>query len=262
MSDGAVRLSVEGSTACVQFDRVLARNAMTWPMYEQLGDICTQLLKRTDVRVVIFRGAGGEAFVAGTDIGQFQSFSGGADGVAYERRVENCIEQIERLPMPTLALVEGWAVGGGLVIAAACDFRIATPGSRFGVPVARTLGNCLSINNLARLVGVFGIARVKRMLLLAELIGAEEALGSGFVLQVCASAEITAAAFKLAGRLSALAPLTQSVTKEALRRLVTHGLPDDEDLIRRCYASLDFHEGVAAFVAKRAPIWRGEEDST
>lgn len=261
MCEGTVRLSVADNIATVLFDRPQARNAMTWAMYEQLGGICTQPLQRADVRVVMFRGAGGEAFVAGTDIEQFQSFSGGADGVAYERRVESCIEQIERLPMPTLALVEGWAVGGGLVIAAACDFRIATPDARFGVPVARTLGNCLSINNLARLVGFFGIARVKRMLLLAELLSAQEALTSGFALQVFAPAEITAAAFKLAGRLAALAPLTQSVTKEALRRLVTHGLPEDEDLIRRCYASADLHEGVAAFVAKRVPVWRGQEDS-
>jgi len=258
MSEGTVRLSVEGPVATVLFDRVPARNAMTWAMYEQLGNICNQLQNEAAVRVVIFRGAGGEAFVAGTDIAQFQTFSSGEDGVAYECRVENCIEQIEKLPMPTLAVVQGWAVGGGLVIAAACDFRIATAGSRFGVPVAKTLGNCLSINNLARLTVAFGSGRVKRMLMLAELLGAEEALASGFVLQVCAPAEITAAALELAGRLAALAPLTQSVTKEALRRLVTHGLPEDEDLIRRCYASDDFHEGIKAFMAKRAPLWQGD----
>ncbi len=257
MSEGTVRLSVEGNIASVLFDRPQARNAMTWAMYEQLGRICSQLMSEPGIRVVIFRGAGGQAFVAGTDIEQFQTFQNGDDGVAYERRIDACIEQIERLPMPTLAVVEGWAVGGGVAIATACDFRIATPGSRFGVPISKTLGNCLSIHNLARLTSVFGSARVKRMMLLAELLGAEEALACGFLLQVFESAEITAAAGKLAERLAALAPVTQSVTKEAMRRLISHALPEDEDLIQRCYASSDFHEGVAAFVAKRTPLWRG-----
>lgn len=257
MSKGTVRLTVEGNIAAVLFDRPQARNAMTWAMYEQLGGICTQLQSEAAIRVVIFRGAGGAAFVAGTDIEQFQAFSKGDDGVAYERRIDACMEQIERLPMPTLAVIEGWAVGGGLAIATACDFRIATPGARLGVPIAKTLGNCLSINNLARLSSVFGNARVKRMLLLAELLSTEEALACGFLLQVCDATEITAAANKLSERLAALAPVTQSVTKEALRRLAIHALPEDEDLIRRCYASHDFHEGVAAFVAKRAPVWQG-----
>jgi len=257
MSEEAVRLSVEGNIAFVLFDRPQARNAMTWAMYEQLGRICSQLMSEPGIRVVIFRGAGGESFVAGTDIEQFQAFGSGDDGVAYERRIDACIEQIERLPMPTLALIEGWAVGGGLAIATACDFRIATAGARFGVPIAKTLGNCLSIHNLARLTAAFGSERVKRMLLLAELLGAEEALACGFLLQLCESAEITAVAGKLAARLAALAPVTQSVTKEALRRLASHALPEGEDLIRRCYASRDFHEGVAAFCAKRTPVWRG-----
>lgn len=257
MREGTVHLSIEGRIASVLFDRPQARNAMTWAMYEQLGGICTQLQNDPGIRVVIFRGAGGEAFVAGTDIGQFQSFSNGDDGVAYERRIDHCIEQIERLPMPTLAVVEGWAVGGGLAIATACDFRIATPGSRFGVPIAKTLGNCLSINNLARLTTVFGSPRVKRMLLLAELLGAEEALACGFLLQVCESAEITGTTAKLSERLASLAPVTQSVVKEGMRRLATHALPESDDLIRRCYASRDFREGVEAFVAKRTPVWQG-----
>lgn len=258
MSEGAVHLTIEGGIASVLFDRPQARNAMTWAMYEQLGHICTQLQTDPGIRVVIFRGAGGEAFVAGTDIAQFQSFSNGDDGVAYERRIDHCIEQIERLPMPTLAVVEGWAVGGGLAIATACDFRIATPDARFGVPIAKTLGNCLSINNLARLTTVFGSPRVKRMLLLAELLGAEEALACGFLLQVCEPAEITGTTTKLSERLASLAPVTQSVVKEGMRRLATHALPESEDLIRRCYASRDFREGVEAFVAKRTPVWQGD----
>ena len=257
MNDGAVYLTINAGVASVVFDRPQARNAMTWAMYEQLGSICQRLQTEPGVRVVTFQGAGGEAFVAGTDIAQFQAFQSGEDGVAYERTIDNGIGLIESLPMPSVAVISGWTIGGGLAIATACDFRIATPASRFGVPIAKTLGNCLSMANLARLVAVWGTQRLKRMLLLAELINADEALACGFLYQVCPPDELGAAASRLCERLASLAPVTQSVTKESLRRLVVQGLPDDEELIRRCYGSSDFHEGVDAFVARRSPEWRG-----
>ncbi|MBX3658062.1 MAG: enoyl-CoA hydratase/isomerase family protein [Ramlibacter sp.] len=257
MSEGAVHLRIEGSVASVVFDRPEARNAMTWAMYERLQDICLQLQTDTTVRVVTFRGAGGEAFVAGTDIAQFQNFRTGDDGVAYERQIDHCMNLLETLPMPTVAMVEGWAIGGGLAIATACDFRLATVGTRFGVPIARTLGNCLSAGNLARLVLALGAPRVRRMLLLAELLPADELLGSGYLTAICDPAELEEAARRLCERLASLAPVTQAVSKEALRRLAVHALPEADDLIRRCYGSHDFHEGVAAFVAKRSPAWTG-----
>jgi enoyl-CoA hydratase/carnithine racemase len=257
MSEGAVHLSISGGVASVVFDRPAARNAMTWAMYELLNQICEQLATEASVRVVTFRGEGGQAFVAGTDIEQFRHFLSGEDGVAYEQQIDACIARLESLPMPTVALVEGWAIGGGLAIATACDFRLATPGSRFGVPIARTLGNCLSVANLARLCAVFGMPRVKRMLMLAEVLTAEEALACGFLTQVSEAGEIDAALASLCDRLAALAPVTQRVSKEGLRRLVSHELPADEDLIRRCYGSDDFREGVSAFVEKRSPAWKG-----
>lgn len=257
MSEGTVRLTIEAGVASVVFDRPQARNAMTWAMYERLQTICRQLQTDHTVRVVTFRGAGGEAFVAGTDIEQFKAFSSGDDGVAYERQIDQCMGLLEALPMPSVAVIEGWAIGGGLAIATACDFRMATTGSRFGVPIARTLGNCLSIVNLARLSSVFGSQRVRRMLLLADILTAEEALACGFLEQLCEPAQIDNAVERLCERLTSLAPVTQSVVKEGLRRLVAHELPDGEDLIRRCYGSSDFREGVDAFVAKRSPVWKG-----
>ena len=257
MSEGMVRLTVEAGVAAVVFDRPAARNAMTWAMYGQLAGICEQLQTERTVRVVTFEGAGGEAFVAGTDIEQFKAFQSGEDGVAYERKIDHGIGLIESLPVPTLAVINGWTIGGGLAIATACDFRIATPTSRFGVPIAKTLGNCLSMANLARLRAAFGAQRVKRMLLMAELLGAEEALACGFLGQVCESSEIADAAARLCERLVSLAPVTQSVSKESLRRLLLQNLPDGEDLIRRCYGSSDFREGVDAFVTKRSPVWKG-----
>ncbi len=257
MNEGMVHLSIQGGVASVTFDRPQARNAMTWAMYEQLGQICEQLQDNAAVRVVTFRGAGGEAFVAGTDIEQFKSFQSGEDGVAYEEQIDQCIQRLESLRMPTVAVIEGWAIGGGLAIATACDFRIATPASRFGVPIARTLGNCLSVANLARLSAVFGMPRLKRMLMLAEVLSAGEVLDCGFLLQISEAGEIDVALARLCERLGALAPVTQSVSKEGLRRLVGQGLPPDEDLIRRCYGSEDFKEGVNAFVDRRSPVWKG-----
>ncbi|NML15278.1 enoyl-CoA hydratase [Azohydromonas caseinilytica] len=256
--EGRVRLALHEGVAEVVFDRPAARNAMTWAMYEALDAICARLALDPSVRVVLFRGAGGQAFVAGTDIAQFRDFSAGEDGVTYERRIDALIDRVASLPMPTLALVEGFAVGGGLAIATACDFRLATPDARFGVPIARTLGNCLSMANVARLRDAFGSQRVKRMLLLAELLGAEEARACGFLHGVHAREDIEAQARALCTALAALAPVTQAVAKEALRRLALAAVPDGDDLVRRCYGSGDFREGVAAFTERRAPRWRGE----
>ncbi|MEJ6022811.1 enoyl-CoA hydratase/isomerase family protein [Ramlibacter sp. PS4R-6] len=258
MSDkGAVTLSMDGAVAHVTFDRPQARNAMTWDMYADLARICDQLAADPSVRCTVFRGAGGEAFVAGTDIEQFLAFQGGDDGVAYEKNIESGIAKMEALPMPTLAVIDGWCVGGGLALATACDIRIATPTAKFGVPIARTLGNCLSIANIARLIAAFGRPRVQRMLLSAELIEAHEARGCGYLAQVVDAQHIDEDLAKRAQQLASLAPVTQAVSKEALRRLLVQGLPEADDLIRRAYGSEDFREGVAAFTQKRQPGWRG-----
>lgn len=249
--DGEVRLSITAGIAQVLFDRPAARNAMTWAMYEQLVAICQQLAEDETVRVVSFRGAGGQAFVAGTDIAQFAAFRSGEDGLDYERRIDACVGAVASLPMPTLAIVEAWAVGGGLAIATACDFRIATPGTRFGVPIARTLGNCLSMANLAGLVAALGAQRVKRMLLLAEWLEAEEALHRGFLHQLCAADALDAQVDELCRTLAGLAAATQRASKQALHRLQQSALPDIDDLIRSCYGSAEFRQKVAAFVARR-----------
>jgi enoyl-CoA hydratase len=257
MSDGEVRYSRDGEVATVIFDRPTARNAMTWRMYEQLGQACARICGEEGLRVAVFRGAGGKAFIAGTDIAQFQAFRSGEDGIAYEEKMEGYIAAVETLPVPTLAVVEGFAIGGGLAIAAACDLRIATPGSRFGVPIARTLGNCLSIANYARLVAALGTARTKKVLLLAENLSAEEALAGGFVSEIVEPADIDRRVAELTTRLARHAPITMRVSKEAIRRLLHAGLPDGDDLVRACYGSTDFRIGVNAFVEKREPKWTG-----
>lgn len=257
MSDGEVRLERDGAVARITFDRPAARNAMTWKMYQQLADICAGLRTDTTVRCAVFRGTGGKAFIAGTDISQFQKFTSGEDGINYERNMEGFLESLETLPIPTLAVIEGYAVGGGLAIAACCDFRIATPGSRFGVPIARTLGNCMSMKNCARLVAALGPATAKRMLLLSEMVSVEEAHALGFVLNVVAPEAIDARVAEITDRLTRNAPVTMRVSKEAIRRALEAFAIEGEDLVRETYGSEDFREGVAAFVGKREPQWKG-----
>ena len=257
MSDGEVRYIRDGQVATVIFDRPAARNAMTWAMYEQLAQACARIAREDGLRAAVFRGAGGKAFIAGTDIAQFQAFRGGEDGIAYEEKMGSRLAAIEALPVPTLAVIEGFAIGGGLAIAACCDLRIATPGSRFGVPIARTLGNCLSMANYARLVAGFGASRAKRMLLLAENLSAEEALASGFLSEIVAPAELDRRVGELTGRLAHHAPITMRVSKEAIRRLMLAGVLESDDLSRACYGSEDFRIGMKAFVDKREPQWTG-----
>lgn len=253
---GRVHLRVEGAVATLVFDRPAARNAMTWAMYEQLAAHCRGLAGDAQgLRAVVLRGAGGQAFIAGTDIEQFRAFASGEDGVAYEEKVGHFVGLLEAVPLPTIAVVEGWAVGGGMVLANACDLRVATPGARFGVPIARTLGNCLSAANVQRLAATLGISLVRRMLLLAEMPAAEQ-LPPGYV-SVVPAADLDAHVAGLCARLAGHAPITLQVSKEMLRRLAADPCAPDDDLVRRTYGSADFREGIDAFLAKRPPQWRG-----
>jgi enoyl-CoA hydratase/carnithine racemase len=255
MSDGAVHFATTDGVASIVFDRPEARNAMTSAMYDQLDAACAAITSDSNVRVATFRGAG-ETFVAGTDIREFLSFASADDGIVYEQRIDSVITAIENLPVPTIAIVDGPAMGGGLLIATACDFRIATPAARFGVPIARTIGNCLSLVNTARLVAALGPARVKRLLLLADAVSAEEALACGFLVKVVGRDTIDDVASTMCRRLASHAPITMQVAKESIRRLMAT-LPQADDLIRAVYGSDDFKVGVRAFLAKQQPKWTG-----
>jgi enoyl-CoA hydratase len=255
---GSVRYSAADGIATLVFDRPAARNAMTWRMYDELATALARIEADPDIAVAVLRGAGGKAFIAGTDIEQFTRFASGEDGVAYERRLDSYIAALEALRVPSIAVVEGWAVGGGLGIANACDFRIATPGSRFGVPIARTLGNCLSPANLRRLTATLGLAMVKRMLLLAEMPTAEMLVPLGYVQAIVEPAALDAAIAGLCDTLRGHAPLTMRVTKAMLARLATDPDAKADDLIRACYGSEDFKAGVDAFVNKRTMKWQGK----
>ena len=253
MSD--LMVDISGPVATATVNRPAARNAMTMAMYEALADFCARVDGSPEVRVAVLRGAGGKAFVAGTDIGHFRGFHGAEDGISYERTIEAVLGRLEEVTVPTVAVVDGYATGGGLAIAAACDLRICTANAKFGLPIAKTLGNCVSMPTYARLVHLIGAARTLHLIYTAGFIGAEEAVRIGLASEVVTDLDTRLS--ELCAQLAGHAPLTMRASKIALRRLRNHALPPNEDLVSLCYGSDDFREGVAAFLDKRPPRWRG-----
>ena len=248
----------DGAIVTLTFNRPEARNAMTWGMYQRLNEVCEEVDGDDAVRVLVLKGAGGKAFVAGTDISQFLDFKSAEDGLRYERDSDQRTGRIARVKKPVIAQIQGFAVGGGFGIAAGADLRIATADARFGVPMARTLGNCLSMRAYARFLDLFGPSRLKELMLTARLLTADEALSAGFVHEIVAAERIEARVRELAEQVASLAPITLWVTKEAIRRIQeAQPLPDGDDLIAKTYGSDDFREGVRAFVDKRTPRWTG-----
>src|SRR5882672_1619636 len=175
-----------GEIGWITFNRPQARNALTFAMYEGLAEICSRIGQTREAKALVITGAGDKAFAAGTDIAQFKDFRDAEDGIAYERKMDRILDTIERCAVPTVAAVAGFCTGGGAAIAAACDLRIAASNAQFGFPIARTLGNCLSMANYARLAALIGPQRVKEMLLLAKLIDAPQALAAGLVSELLA----------------------------------------------------------------------------
>jgi enoyl-CoA hydratase/carnithine racemase len=247
-----------GRVAIVTINRPEARNSMTFEMYEGLHDLCERLDGDAAVRAVILKGAGDKAFASGTDIRQFQAFKTREDALGYEARITRVLTRIAALSKPTIAMVQGDAVGGGMFMSLACDLRLAAEHARFGAPIARTLGNFAAPASLALMVATVGPVRAREMVLTARLIGAAEAKTIGLVDEVHPPAALEPRARELATKMSEHAPLTMAAVKEAVRRSIAAVAPRDlEDLILSCYLSRDFHEGVNAFLEKRKPDWQG-----
>jgi enoyl-CoA hydratase len=243
----------------VTFNRPQARNAFTFRMYEQLAEICRQAENDPSVKVLLLTGAGEKAFAAGTDISEFKSFATPEDALNYESRIERVLTALENSRLPSIAAIAGVCTGGGFTIAGCCDLRIGAANARFGVPIGRTLGNCLSMSNYVRLAALLGPARVKDIIFTARLIGAEEACKIGLLGEVLPDYDsLQRRADELARTVASQAPLTLRATKEALRRIREKMNPEeDRDLVLMCYMSRDFREGMDAFLNKRPPKWTG-----
>ena len=255
-ADTDIRYEVRDGIGYVTFDRPQARNAMTFEMYERLYEIALAANDEPGLRALVLTGSG-KAFVAGTDIAEFKGFTK-QQAIEYEVKMDRILGALEAVRVPTIAAIGGATTGGGLAIASACDLRLASADATFGMPIARTLGNCLSLANLVRIASLIGIARTKELIFTARLVPSDEALRIGLVHEVVPADALAARAEELARTAAGLAPLTLWATKEGLRRIRERLLPDEgSDLILLCYTSADFHEGVSAFVEKRKPHWRG-----
>jgi len=250
---------VEGSTGVITFNRPAAHNALTFAMYDRLGEICEGLTADGPVRALILTGAGGRAFAAGTDISLFRDFRGAADGLAYEARMEKVFRKLDACAVPTIAAIPGICTGGGGAIACACDLRIATKSFKFGFPIARTLANCLSASSIARVAALVGVGRAMDMIMTTRLIEAEEAHSIGLVNELFDTPEaLMSRAHAIAAQIATQAPLTMRATKEIVRRMRERAADvEDKDLIALCYGSADFREGLDAFLSKRKPKFAG-----
>src|SRR3974390_277181 len=244
----------------ITFNRPQARNAFTFAMYERLPEISQEANKDHSIKVLVFQGAGDKAFASGTDINQFRAFTTPQHALDYEARIDRVLTQLEQCRVPTIAAINGACTGGGAGIAACCDLRIGTKAAKIGFPIARTLGNCLSMSNISRLTALIGPARVKDIIFTARLVGAEEAASVGLLSEVVEDlGALQRRADELAVLIAGHAPLTLNATKQALARLQRRLTREEgEDLILMCYMSRDFREGLDAFLNKRPPQWKGE----
>jgi enoyl-CoA hydratase/carnithine racemase len=247
-----------GPVLTVTFNRPAQRNAMTFAMYDGLHAACERADSDDEIRVLVLRGAGDKAFVAGTDIAQFATFTSGDDGVRYEEGITRVVNRLEDVGVPTVAAVRGFCIGGGLAIAAACDLRVATRSAQFGVPIARTLGNCLSMNTFSLLVSHLGPARTLDVLLRARLLTGDQAHAAGFVAELCDDDQLEAVTDGVVQTLLGHAPLSMWAAKEAVRRIRRANVPDGDDIVSRVFASDDFHAAVAAFANKETVVWQGK----
>jgi enoyl-CoA hydratase len=257
---GDLLFEVRNGIGRVTFNRPQARNAFTFEMYERLAQICEQADKDRSIKVLVLQGAGDKAFASGTDINQFRAFKTPEHAIEYESRIDRVLTALEQCRVPTIAAIAGACTGGGAGIAACCDLRVGTNTTRFGFPIARTLGNCLSMSSVSRLTALIGPARVKDLIFTARLVGAEEAAKLGLLNEVVEDlSALQQRVEELATVIAGNAPLTLRATKQALARLQRRlSREEGEDLILMCYMSRDFREGLDAFLNKRQPQWAGE----
>jgi len=243
----------------IKFNRPEVRNALTFEMYEAVYDLCVEANESGEIKAIIFAGVDSSAFASGTDISLLQGIKDGKGGIEYEERIERVVGMVERCRVPTIAAIAGACTGGGAALATACDLRIGAKNMRFGYPMAKTLGNCLSLPNSARLIFLIGPGRFKELLLTARLMGAEEAHATGLISEVVEPLDVLARAHELAARIAQNAPLTIWAAKEAVCRLHDQlQSADFIDVIEKCYQSDDFRLGVESFISKQAPNWSGK----
>jgi enoyl-CoA hydratase len=254
-------VDVSDGAGTVRFNNPKRRNAMSLDMWRGLVPVMAALESRDDVRLIVLRGVGGRAFCAGADISQFGDQRASKDEVtAYDEHVADAYAAVATATKPTIALVEGSCVGGGMAVAVCADMRIATPDSRFGVPAAR-LGVGYTARHLKPLVDLVGPSFAKEIMITGRLFDAEEARGMGLVNRIVGRSVIDAYLADYIRIIASNAPLTMRAAKGSIEELVRDRADRDMDranaLVAACYDSADYEEGHTAFMEKRAARFTG-----
>lgn len=246
-----------GAVGRITFNRPHVRNAFTFAMFDQLAAACGEVAADPTLRALVLTGAGEAAFAAGTDASEYDSAPSLVAAHAYVGRLEAALAALERCPVPTLAAITGVCTGDGALVAACCDLRVGTASTCFGLPLARTLGHCLSGANIARLAELVGAARVRDLVVTGRLVEGAEAARIGVLNELVADGAALAARVEvLAAMLADHAPETVQAAKAALLALRPARAPDGDLQAVESFASATFQEGLAAFREKRKPRWR------
>lgn len=257
---GRIDVSIDGAIGTLTIDHVRRRNAMTSAMWSALPAAVEQLEQAEQVRVIVLRGRGSEAFVSGADISEFQKTRTADNAREYERINERAFDAVKLCEKPTIALIHGFCIGGGVGLAIGADLRIAADDALFGVPAAK-LGLGYPPESLATLLALVGPARVKELFFTAKRFSAREALAMGLVNEVVEKPQLERHVEILAQTIASNAPLTLRSIKLTLAELSRPAEERDharvEQAVQRCFASEDYQEGVRAFLEKRVAHFRG-----
>lgn len=258
---GKITTHTDGPTGWITFDNPARRNAVSLAMWQQLADAVTGFADDASVRVIVLRGAGGKAFVSGADISEFGEQRASHEQVArYNRTSEAARQALSAVNKPTIAMIEGFCIGGGLGVALACDLRFASAGSQFAVPAAR-LGLGYDAQGVRKMIDVVGPAFTKEIFFSARRFSDQEALAMGLINRVYAVDGLEEAVRSSAAAMAANAPLTLAAVKTVVGELLKNESSRDDHLcaqvVARCFASADYVEGRQAFMERREPRFTG-----
>ncbi len=252
----------DGRVGTMTFNNPERHNAVSLEMWQAAAKILEDFAADDQVRVVVLTGAGGKSFVSGADISKFEDERASREAVErYNAATEKVYSTVATYPKPTIAMIQGYCLGGGLNLAVCCDLRFCSEGSRFGLPAAK-LGLGYGYPGLKRFIDTIGPAHTKDIFFSARQFGAAEALTMGLVNRVLPDSELASSVEEYAGTVAANAPLTvdaiKQISLEVLKPESERDLERAAQLVARCFASQDYVEGRRAFLEKRKPVFTGK----
>lgn len=251
----------EGGVGYVVFNNPERHNAASLEMWVRLHELFDGFRDDPEIRVVVITGAGGKAFVAGADISKFGDERATEAGIArYNEAIGQAFTAVHDFPKPTIAMIRGYCIGGGMALAACCDLRIATPGSKFAIPAAK-LGLGYDFEGVSRLMNVVGPSFAKEIFFTARHFDAEEARQMGFLNRIVPDTELESYVKSYADTIAGNAPLTIAAAKlaagELLKSESARDMQSVSAAIMNCFSSKDYVEGRTAFMEKRKPVFTG-----